>query len=121
MVKSLFTQEHVVAKRLCAVADIPRAGVLGVDTDLGDLIVACVAGKIKAWHNVCPHAGRRLDWAAGKFLVEDGKLVCAAHGAMFDLASGTCVSGPARGAGLAPAAVTVTDAVVYFERDVEGH
>lgn len=56
---------------------------------------------VRAWLNVCPHAGRRLDWAPGKFLVsKDGHLVCAAHGAAFELPSGLCVSGPCRGQSL---------------------
>ena len=45
------------------------------------------AGEVRAWRNVCPHAGRRLDWAPGKFLKsKEGHLVCAAHGASFELA-----------------------------------
>lgn len=55
-------------------------------------------GEVRAWLNVCPHAGRRLDWAPGKFLrAKDGQLVCAAHGASFDLANGECTAGPCRG------------------------
>ena len=56
------------------------------------------AGEVRAWLNVCPHAGRRLDWAPGQFLrSKEGLLVCAVHGASFDLASGDCVAGPCRG------------------------
>ena len=59
-------------------------------------------GMLRAWHNACPHAGRRLDYAPGKFLLQDGKLICAAHGAQFELEKGRCVDGPGRGGGLAP-------------------
>ena len=39
----------------------------------------------RAWLNVCPHAGRRLDWAPGKFLLsKEGQLVCAVHVAAFE-------------------------------------
>lgn len=62
---------------------------------------------VKAWLNLCPHAGRRLDWAPGKFLVsKDGRLVCAAHGASFELDAGLCVAGPCRGESLRAVAVT---------------
>ena len=71
------------------------------------------AGEVRAWLNVCPHAGRRLDWAPGKFLLsKEGMLVCAAHGASFDLASGDCVAGPCRGESLREVAVDVRDGEV---------
>ena len=59
------------------------------------------AGEVRAWLNVCPHAGRRLDWAPGQFLRgKDGLLVCAVHGASFELRHGQCVGGPCRGEAL---------------------
>jgi nitrite reductase/ring-hydroxylating ferredoxin subunit len=51
--------------------------------------------------NVCPHQGRPLNWAPNQFLKDDaGRLVCAAHGAVFELETGRCVSGPCQNAGL---------------------
>ena len=68
------------------------------------------AGDVRAWLNICPHAGRRLDWAPGKFLrAKDGSLVCAAHGASFDLATGECIAGPCRGERLRDIAVHCID------------
>ena len=70
-------------------------------------------GGVRAWLNVCPHAGRRLDWAPGQFLVgKDGLLVCAVHGASFELGGGTCVGGPCRGDRLKPVAVHCVDGEV---------
>lgn len=67
-------------------------------------------GGLRAWLNVCPHAGRRLDWAPGKFLVsKTGQLVCAVHGAGFARDSGLCVAGPCRGQSLQAVAVAVRD------------
>lgn len=70
-----------------------------LDGDAESLLVyRDASGDVRAWLNVCPHAGRRLDWAPGKFLrAKDGQLVCAAHGASFDLANGECTAGPCRG------------------------
>ena len=78
-----------------------------VDGDAESLILhRDAAGDVRAWLNVCPHAGRRLDWAPGQFLVgKDGMLVCAVHGASFELAGGSCVGGPCRGDRLRPVAV----------------
>lgn len=66
------------------------------------LVITRVGARLAAFHNICPHAGRRLDWAPGQFLIDQGRLVCAAHGAAFDLGSGVCVSGPCKGAALRP-------------------
>ena len=77
------------------------------------LILHRDGGAVRAWLNVCPHAGRRLDWAPGKFLTsKDGLLVCAAHGASFELAEGLCVAGPCRGDRLRAVAVDVRDGSV---------
>ena len=85
-----------------------------VDGDAESLILhRDAAGDVRAWLNVCPHAGRRLDWAPGQFLVgKDGMLVCAVHGASFELAGGSCISGPCRGDRLRPVAVHCVDGEV---------
>lgn len=73
--------------------------------DLGPEPIAVLALRsgddLRLWHNACPHAGRRLDYAPGQFLMQGGRLVCAAHGAQIDVNSGRCVDGPGRGGQLA--------------------
>ncbi|NLA68778.1 MAG: Rieske 2Fe-2S domain-containing protein [Gammaproteobacteria bacterium] len=72
-------------------------------------------GAVRAWLNVCPHAGRRLDWAPGRFLVsKDGLLVCAVHGAAFEAVGGVCEAGPCRGESLRAVAVQVRDGAVWL-------
>ena len=81
------------------------------------LLYRDAAGGVRAWLNVCPHAGRRLDWAPGKFLrAKDGQLVCAAHGASFELANGECTAGPCRGERLRDVAVHCVDGDVRLGR-----
>lgn len=70
---------------------------------------------VRAWLNVCPHAGRRLDWAPGQFLKSrEGHVVCAAHGAAFELQHGSCVSGPCRGQSLLAVPVAVRDERIFL-------
>ena len=77
------------------------------------LVYRDASGDVRAWLNVCPHAGRRLDWAPGEFLrSKDGLLVCAVHGASFELAAGECVAGPCRGERLREIAVHCVDGEV---------
>ena len=81
------------------------------------LLYRDASGDVRAWLNVCPHAGRRLDWAPGKFLrAKDGQLVCAAHGASFDLTNGECTAGPCRGEHLRDVAVHCVDGDVRLGR-----
>jgi len=83
------------------------------DNDAESLILLREGDTVRAWLNVCPHAGRRLDWAPGRFLQDkQGRLVCAVHGATFELEKGECVAGPCRGAALRTVPVVVEDGLV---------
>ncbi|MGJ7901178.1 Rieske (2Fe-2S) protein [Lysobacter sp. 1R34A] len=86
-----------------------------LDGDAESLLLYRDGEAVRAWLNICPHAGRRLDWAPGQFLKsKDGLLVCAAHGASFELQGGQCVAGPCRGEALRAVAVTVRDGAVWL-------
>ena len=86
-----------------------------VDGDAESVLLYRDGERVRAWLNVCPHAGRRLDWSPGRFLrSKDGGLVCAVHGAPFELAAGACVDGPCRGAFLRAVPVEVRDDAVWL-------
>jgi nitrite reductase/ring-hydroxylating ferredoxin subunit len=88
-----------------------------VDGSAESLILHRDGDAVRAWLNVCPHAGRRLDWAPGRFLrSKEGLLVCAVHGASFELQRGECVAGSCRGDSLRAVAVEVRDGAVYRAR-----
>jgi len=111
------TPPHAAASALAALDDIADGGFAEaqatIDGDAESLILHRDGDSVHAWLNVCPHAGRRLDWAPGKFLKsKDGLLVCAVHGASFELAQGNCVAGPCRGDRLRAVAVEVRDGIV---------
>jgi nitrite reductase/ring-hydroxylating ferredoxin subunit len=71
-----------------------------IDGENESIMIHFDGDTIRAWLNVCPHAGRRMDYAPGRFLRDGLHLVCAAHGASFELRHGQCVAGPCRGAHL---------------------
>ncbi|MFB9067935.1 Rieske (2Fe-2S) protein [Pseudofulvimonas gallinarii] len=95
------------------VSSVPEGGAVEVLLDPGDrgssVVVLRRDGRLHAFRNLCPHAGRFLNWAPGRFLFDKGRLVCAAHGATFETDSGLCVEGPCRGSSLVPVAVTQLD------------
>lgn len=102
---------HASDVAIARVDAIPRDGLVEVEADVEGEPESLIlhrddAGAVRAWRNVCPHAGRRLDWAPGQFLrAKDGSLVCAVHGASFELEGGRCVAGPCRGESLRAVAV----------------
>jgi nitrite reductase/ring-hydroxylating ferredoxin subunit len=105
-----------VRKVLCKVDEIVDGGATAAEipssTGGFSVVLTRRGTTVNAFHNECPHQARRLDWAPGRFLVESGLLVCAAHGASFSLDSGECIGGPCRGAGLKRIAVQVVDGEV---------
>ena len=86
-----------------------------IDGDAESLLLHRDGDHVRAWLNICPHAGRRLDWAPGQFLKsKDGLLVCAAHGASFELQRGECVAGPCRGEALRAVPVSIREGQVFL-------
>ena len=54
--------------------------------------------EVFAYQNYCMHVGHPLNWRPGEFLNQDGSLiVCASHGALYEIDSGVCVAGPCPG------------------------
>ena len=99
---------------LARLADIDDGGFAEAEAMLDaqpvSLILHRDGDRVRAWRNVCPHAGRRLDWSPGRFLKsKDGLLVCAVHGASFETVEGVCVAGPCRGDRLQAVAVRMVD------------
>lgn len=108
-------------KPLAMFDDLPDGGLLEVEAEVDgsaeSLILHRDGDRVRAWLNICPHAGRRLDWAPGKFLLsKDGLLVCAAHGASFELRAGGCVAGPCRGDALRAVTLDVVEGCVFVQR-----
>lgn len=101
--------EESVSASLIRRSDLPDSGIVAldgeIDSEMGSIIVETAGSAIRAWVNACPHQGRRLDYAPGKFLLDGANLVCAAHGASFRRSDGHCVSGPCRGESLQALAV----------------
>lgn len=72
--------------------------------------------ELFAWRNHCPHYDNvRMAWKKDEFLNADRtRIVCGAHGAMFEINSGLCVQGPCLGERLTPVALMIRDGAVYL-------
>jgi nitrite reductase/ring-hydroxylating ferredoxin subunit len=90
---------------LCKIDDIPINGTLGFDPfEKGHNTVFVVNTKVGpvAYKDICPHYGTTtLPWRKNNYLNSAAtKIICAAHGAEFEINSGLCVSGPCLGQSL---------------------
>lgn len=92
---------------LCRLDEIPDGGATAVDAGDESLILLRRGDQVRGYLNICPHAGRRLDYAPGKFLLKNDTLICAVHGATFNWGDGLCIAGPCRGEHLRAVAVQV--------------
>lgn len=110
--------ESLGQQALCRLDEIPDGGATAVDATLADgdesLILLRRGDQVYGYLNVCPHAGRRLDYAPGKFLLKNSTLICAVHGATFNQADGLCIAGPCRGEHLRGVAVQVHDGTIHL-------
>jgi len=69
---------------------------------------------IFAYQNFCVHVGHPLNWSPNRFLTKDGAaIICASHGATYEIETGHCFAGPGFGKSLRKVAVTVRDGVVF--------
>jgi len=69
--------------------------------------------NVFAYQNYCMHVGHALNWKPDKFLTKDGRhILCAVHGAIYEIDNGLCVGGPCPGKKLKPLELEVKDGVV---------
>jgi nitrite reductase/ring-hydroxylating ferredoxin subunit len=113
-----------VSNSLSPLSAIPEGGFIAVDANIAgeseSIILHRDAAGVRAWLNICPHAGRRLDLSPGRFLMDKGRLMCPMHGALFRTTDGECVAGPCRGAHLKAVAIEVVDEDVVLAEATKG-
>lgn len=70
--------------------------------------------RVFAYQNSCMHVGSPLNWAPDAFLTKDRQsIMCAMHGAQYEIDTGFCFAGPCRGKSLQKVDVEVRDGTVY--------
>ncbi|WP_405225774.1 Rieske (2Fe-2S) protein [Lentisalinibacter sediminis] len=94
-----------VRKEVCRLDELADPDSRGFSVGEGDWpfrgFVVRRGDEVWAYRNYCVHAGHPLDWQPHRFLTRDGGyIICASHGAMFELDSGVCVAGPCPGKSL---------------------
>ena len=70
--------------------------------------------QVFAYQNFCAHVGHPLNWRPDEFLTKDKtSIICASHGATYDIESGTCFAGPGKGRALRKVDIEIREGVVY--------
>ena len=99
--------------RLCHLDDVPDGAARGFDPQhCGQASVLLVrrGHRLQGWLDACPHLGTPMAWRKDAYLNAAGdRIVCAAHGAEFELEHGGCTLGPCIGQALTPLALTVLE------------
>jgi nitrite reductase/ring-hydroxylating ferredoxin subunit len=66
--------------------------------------------ELHAYQNYCMHVGHPLNWKPDEFLTKDrSQIMCASHGALYEIDSGLCIAGPCLGKVLNRVDVRVED------------
>lgn len=99
--------------RLCHLEELPDGGARGFDPQGAGhdtLFVVRRGAVLHAYENRCPHLGTPLPWRRHAYLNAAGdRIVCAAHGALFEIDTGVCTLGPCLGDVLTPVPLTLHD------------
>lgn len=92
---------------LCRDGDLAEGQSLGLPAQ--QAFIVRHDGVLRAFRDSCPHQpGAPLAWRRDAYLSADGlHIVCHAHGARFDPATGVCTAGAALGLGLTPLALHI--------------
>ena len=72
-------------------------------------------GEVFAYMNLCPHQGTVLDWKPNTFLTTElDYIMCATHGALFEIEDGACVLGPCPGDVLEKVEIEVAEDTIFL-------
>ncbi len=70
--------------------------------------------NVFAYENYCMHVGHQLNWSPDGFLSKNRTaIMCASHGALYEIDSGLCFAGPCVGKTLRTVEVEVRDGIIY--------
>ena len=111
------------ARVICPLHELADPGAKGFTLGSGDWplrgFVVRQGDCVRAYVNYCPHAGFPLNWTPDGFLAPEAPLIlCAMHGALFDIETGFCVSGPCAGRKLRALPVSVAHGYVTLDASV---
>lgn len=108
----------LVETQLCHYDEIPDPGSKGLVVEARNTLTRVFVVKkdqqVYAYENSCPHTRGPLDWVPDRFLDEDANyIMCANHGALFQIRDGLCIYGPCKNDYLRALPCTVRNRVIH--------
>ena len=106
--------------KICMTDDIPERESRAFDLPNGDKIfITQRDGSFYAYQNLCPHLQVELEFLENQFLDRDQEYIeCSTHGALFEVETGICFSGPCQGQSLEKLQISVhSDGGIYTNLD----
>lgn len=104
--------------KICMMEDIPEREARAFETvNGGTIFITQRDGCFYAYQNLCPHLQVELEFLENQFLDRDQEYIeCSTHGALFQVETGHCISGPCVGQSLEKVSITVhSDGGIYLE------
>ncbi|MBT0569739.1 Rieske (2Fe-2S) protein [Curvibacter sp. CHRR-16] len=99
--------------RLCHIDEVPDGGSRGFDPlrqGQDSLLLVRQGMRLYAWRDACPHHNTPMAWRKDAYLNATGdRIVCAAHGAQFEIETGLCTLGPCLGQSLTSIALRLEE------------
>ena len=88
-------------KPLCSIDELPDGDSRGFDPlqqGQDSVLLVRRGALVHAWRDACPHLGTPMAWRRHAYLnAARDRIVCAAHGALFEIDTGVCTQGPCLG------------------------
>ncbi|MHA3057902.1 Rieske (2Fe-2S) protein [Acinetobacter sp. ANC 5584] len=97
--------------------DIPEREARSFESNKGETVfVTQRDGIFYAYKNLCPHLQVELEFLENQFLDQDQEFIqCSTHGALFNVETGECISGPCLGESLQKVELRVhSDGGIYL-------
>lgn len=110
---------------LCHLDDLPDGQARGFDpqgSGQDSILVVRQGARLHGYRDLCPHYGDTpMAWRRHAYLNAEGShIVCAAHGALFEIDGGACVRGPCLGQALTPVTLAVdANGTVHLTRGTD--
>ncbi|MDF1822839.1 MAG: Rieske (2Fe-2S) protein [Alcanivoracaceae bacterium] len=100
---------------VCATDQVPVDGACEVQVNGEGVVIVNRDGQFYAYMNWCPHLGIELNFMPDQFMDEDNTFImCANHGALFEVESGNCLSGPCANECLKAVELDVRDGQIHL-------
>lgn len=104
--------------KICMTEDIPEREARSFETeDNTTIFITQRDGMFYAYQNLCPHLQTELEFLENQFLDQDQEYIeCSTHGALFNVETGECISGPCVGESLNKVNITIhSDGGIYLD------